>query len=272
MEIPTTDALRTLPCRALVAYAVRAAERVAPVFALADIPDKGQHLLAIKRAIASANGYAAAGAELRANAAMAATRASNAAIRRTQFSDVAEAADNYFAGTGSAAGAKHEIRASFAALAAVAAHQCASSANQAAENAFDATERACHAALDEIEPVLSSDFEQLCNLEIDAEAFVEPGELGPMGPLWPDGDPEWYAVSKHTMYRLIAEEYQRVARNAHGAVATSLEFYLDSGCASQDAIRSVLEALNELHVAHGGLGFTFREDGVFVLADAEAQT
>jgi hypothetical protein len=42
-------------------------------------------------------------------------------------------------------------------------------------------------------------------------------------------------------------------------------FFLDPGAASSDDIRAVLRALNELHIAAGGLGFNFVMEGDHVL-------
>ena len=42
---------------------------------------------------------------------------------------------------------------------------------------------------------------------------------------------------------------------------SGFEFYINPGNASKETIQDVFHALNELHRAHGGLGFEFREDG-----------
>ena len=48
-----------------------------------------------------------------------------------------------------------------------------------------------------------------------------------------------------------------------------LRLYLNPGEASEAEVRAVLRALNDLHVANGGLGLEFRIDGLFVFARDE---
>jgi len=51
----------------------------------------------------------------------------------------------------------------------------------------------------------------------------------------------------------------------------TLELYIDPGSASKEVIREVLEALSDLHIASGGLGLEFQNDGNFVYASERVQ-
>jgi hypothetical protein len=45
-----------------------------------------------------------------------------------------------------------------------------------------------------------------------------------------------------------------------------IEFYIDPGNASQETLQAVFEAINDLHLAAGGLGFEFVSDEYYIRA------
>jgi RNA polymerase sigma factor (sigma-70 family) len=53
---------------------------------------------------------------------------------------------------------------------------------------------------------------------------------------------------------------------------TDFEIYIQPGTGDTDDVRNVLRALNDLHIAYGGLGLDFRIDGLLVKAREEALT
>ncbi len=60
-------------------------------------------------------------------------------------------------------------------------------------------------------------------------------------------------------------------RKADGGASdsTTLRVCVEPGNASKDTIQEVLESLNDLHWAHGGIGFNFRTDGPNVTAEED---
>jgi hypothetical protein len=156
------ERLAQLPHHAVVAFAARCARRVQPLTHV--LPQQGRDV--IDRALASAEAFAKGAAAARAADARADARAVDAwvAARADARADAADVA---------AAWAAWDTNA--AAAAAWAAH---------AANWADARAAA------------ASDLDRLIALnpgEPDAlGAPIDPSEAGPLGPLWPQGVPEWY--------------------------------------------------------------------------------
>jgi hypothetical protein len=151
------ERLAQLPHHAVVAFAARCARRVQPLTHVLPQQDRDT----IDRALASAEAFAKGADAARADAARAAARAADAA-------NAARAAD-----AARAAAARADV------TAAAAADWAAAAADRA-----DAWAAA------------SSDLDRLIALnpgEPDAlGAPIDPSEAGPLGPLWPQGVPEWY--------------------------------------------------------------------------------
>jgi len=198
------ERLARLPRRAVVAFAARCARRVQPVTHVLPQLDRDVIDRAIAVAEAFANGDAVVAGAARAaedalyGAAKAGTEAGDWAAawaaRAAAWAAKAAAGD-----AGAAAGAAAGDAAWAAAWAARAAVKptdldawYGSTAERLEEAAFDASvsgEAAAWAAA-------ASDLERLIALkrgEPDTPgAPIDPSESGPLGPLWPQGMPEWY--------------------------------------------------------------------------------
>ena len=161
------DRLAQLPHHAVVAFAARCARRVQPLTHV--LPQQGRDV--IDRALASAEAFAKGAAAARADDARADARADAAwvAARADARADAADVA---------AAWAAWDTNADAAAAAAAAAW-AAHAANWADARAAAASDLDRLSALNPGEP--------------DAlGAPIDPSEAGPLGPLWPQGVPEWY--------------------------------------------------------------------------------
>ena len=207
-KLPTIDDLKNLPLGAIVAYAVRCARRVQPLYGrAAGVPNFEQHEAAVERAISiaedfclshdvSVSAYAAAyGARDAADAAEAkdAAKAAAAAARAAAYAfDVPKSAvyDHVLYASRVAAeavdAAKAAARAAAQPASATTAAACSPDEDESDENDDeDATQDAAARA----------DYDRL--LKLNPGAFPKLGqpidatENGPLGPLWPAGEPDW---------------------------------------------------------------------------------
>src|SRR5512135_3938747 len=201
------DQLTELPLRAIVAFAVRCARRVQPL----------GHVLTeyrqveVEDAIASAEGFARGGKAVR--AAGAAARAANAARAAARAVDAARAAaakaaadsDWVDADDAEAADAWAEapVRAADAAACAARAANAARAADIAAADASaagadaDTARAAWDTGRDAARDAARGDLHRLRALDLGRPGTlgkpIDPAEDGPLGPLWLDGAPDWYA-------------------------------------------------------------------------------
>ena len=187
------ERLARLPHHAVVAFAARCARRVQPLTHVLSQQDQD----AIDRALASAEAFAkgaaaARAADTRAAARAADARAADAARTATRaadaaWADAARAADAAWA---TAAWATARAADADAVAAAAAAADWAAYAAAAADWAANAAARAAARA------AAASDLERLSALNPGEPdplgAPIDPSEAGPLGPLWPQGVPEWY--------------------------------------------------------------------------------
>ena len=213
----TVNELSELPLRAVVAFAVRCARRVQPLF---DLPprhpkrmphivavnhalDFAERLVAGKRALAAfpdADDVRAAALDAQ-NAADAARNAASATVARTAEPDKAVDA--------ALDAANRAVDAEDAARAAAAAARTAD-AEDAARAAFDAARAAdANGAAADAADAARADFEQLTNLKLGKRSELgEPIDLsdnGPLGPLWPTGEPTWYREKLARMQEVLAQ-------------------------------------------------------------------
>ena len=165
------ERLAQLPHHAVVAFAARCARRVQPLTHVLPQQDRD----AIDWALASAEAFAKGAAAARADAARAAARADDARAAAARAADAWTAA---------------RAAADAAAAAAAAAD------DWAAHTAAAAAWAAAAAARADARAAAASDLDRLSALnpgEPDAlGAPIDPSEAGPLGPLWPQGVPEWY--------------------------------------------------------------------------------
>jgi hypothetical protein len=195
------ERLARLPRRAVVAFAARCARRVQP--RTHALPQQGRD--AIDRAIASAEAFAKGDSRV-ADAAEAAARAAAAEAADAWNATWAADADSRAAARVAAAawGADAAAWAAARAAARAAADAWAADAAEATDAAWaaDAAEAAAAAAADAAaaraatRTATSSDLDRLIALNLGQPgtlgAPIDPSEAGPLGPLWPQGVPEWY--------------------------------------------------------------------------------
>ena len=207
-SLPTEDDLKKLPLGAIVAYAVRCARRVQPLYGrAAGLAEWRKHETALEWAISLAENFclshvvsaaaydAAYGARSAAQAVDArdAARAASAAARAAAYAfDVPKSAvyDHVIYASRVAAeavdAAKAAARAAAHAASATTAAACSPDEDESDEN--DDEDAAQDAAA-------RADYDRL--LKLNPGAFPKLGqpidatENGPLGPLWPAGEPDW---------------------------------------------------------------------------------
>ena len=191
--LPTVDELKTLTLRAMVAYAVRCARRVQPLYwQVREVTHREKHEAAIETAstiaerfcrgepiVAAAAADAARAAEAAADAADTAEAAAEAAEAAAEAARaVRAAADDARAADARAADAARAARAAFASATASTTAATAKAVGKAAVAAARA------------------DYYRLVSLNLegypDLGPPIDPTENGPLGPLWSAGPPAWF--------------------------------------------------------------------------------
>lgn len=228
-DSPTEEKLAQLPNRAIAAYAVRSAMRVRPLY-------NGPGFAAVNGAIRISQAYAG-GAEISSTEAEAAANAAEAAAN-------AEANAAAFA-------------AAFAAKAAgvFAAEADDDDAVKAADNAGEAAMKAAEiaakmAGVFAADDSANADFDELKALADEGVETFDTSESGPLGPLWPDGEPEWYREAVDQQGGESLEESE------------PFEFLMDTGDATKEEITALFSTMSDLFRALGGdcdLQFTVEE-------------
>lgn len=194
--LPTKDQLKKLPLRAIVAYAVRCARRVQPLYRLARrIPDRERHQAAIETILMIGERFCRDETAAAANAFTAGARTFSAA-RVTGAADAAARAARA-ASAARAANATHAALVANAARAASAAAEAANAAeatetveaaNVAATNATNVAATNANAA--------GADYDRLVSLNLGVYPNlgqpIDLAENGPLGPLWPEVPPKWF--------------------------------------------------------------------------------
>lgn len=256
----TADDLKRLPLRAIVAFAARCARRVQPL-------DRGAATTRLEFAIDFAERFAKdeeirwhdavdAGREAAVSEAEhvadAAANAADAASRVAKISDNianADCAPNnlYIARDASA---RAVVTAAYSA-AALAADAAASVSPLAADVSSSAANRD-YKRLMELEP---GNFPALGRP-------IDPTETGPLGPLWPNGEPEWYVHAKYSGITFTTN-YDHLLNSvllAESADNRRIAVYVDPGDAPQELITDFYLALSAYYAAHGGSGLRFAHD------------
>lgn len=287
-EFSTADQVRSLPRRAQVAFAVRCARRVQPLVEGMTVEGKK----AIERALAMSEDFCR-GDDVAAADASAADAYSNASIAaRDTASDAAYAArlirgadapghparaakavssdDAKAAASYDAAGAAARAAAATSAAAAGADDWDAEVAD-AADSAVRASEAADYAYSDHsvaafaADAASTADLHRLQSLVRDTEDLqgwkIDPSESGPLGPLWPDGAPDWFTNPPKANYSSpVLDEAEEPGR-------LILEAYVDEFADTEEvatALANLGYALNAYHIAAGGNGLVVDDWQIFV--------
>jgi hypothetical protein len=204
--------LAELPLRAIVAFAVRCARRVRPLYRFSDPARKK----AIDRALELAASFAKhdVGKYFRNN------------IGATAYDAGGPAASAAYAASDAYVGAFDD--------AAYAAYDAAVAAAHAAHNAVDVYEAA------------DLDYRMLVSLNLGSAGslgrFVDPSGQGPLGPLWPWGEPAWLHNSEAAKDAIRTTEPD----------APSITFYFDTAEFTDEEIAEILGDLSDLYRSIGG--------------------
>ncbi len=285
--LPCEEDLRALSLRAIVAYAVRCAERVQPLFK----SDSEKHIAAVAEAIAVAQGFVRSKKIAAANAAAAAARtASHAAYDPAYYAANAYAANAYAAAITASHAAEATHYAANAYNAAIASAEAAAraaydpdydaaddariaddaaeatqNAEAAARAAYDAARAAANLTIASAEAAARAAANAMAAARADCIRLREisgqqHGELGdpidlsengPLGPLWPEGPPEWFE----------AKEDERPGPTVQpDFTGRSLSVYLDPGDAPAELLTDFFVALASVYRSMGGSGLKIVKD------------
>ncbi len=262
--------LKRLPLRAIVALAARCARRVRRLYSMPEnMPHAAKYQSALDRAIEVAEMVAASAvvpgtavATAARDARVAANGGTTAAgAAATSASSAARAAEGATKAATAAAGA-----APTTATAAEAAEAASSSAEagRAAEATAAAAEIAYLYAVDAagVAAAAEADYVKLLRLNLgkypDLGDPVDPSESGPLGPLWPDGEPEWLRSAPVTISSSgVASGEAAVIKisappgSAEGGAAP-IEVYFDVAEFSDEEIAEILGQFSDLYHALSG--------------------
>jgi hypothetical protein len=252
--IPTIRELMEVPRWARVAFAARCARRVQPLFRVLWPAAPPSHSDAIEKAIRIVEGLAGVGA-----------LSSDTAVERATQAEAAARVTACYSGPAYAA-----ADAADAAIYAARADQQDADAYAAARGAAEAATAACGAAdgvgadavawRDSMVRAIRMDLERLRKAARKGRwTDGTPVPIGFFGTLWPEGSPRgWPSTTSEQ------GEPQKDEREFYEQ--PTIELYIDPGDASTKTIQEVLIALSDLHVAAGGLGLKFVNDGQFIYA------
>jgi hypothetical protein len=262
----TEEDLKRLPLRAIVAFAARCARRVLPLYLPHQKwPDAADFKRAVELAVLAAErtaegnydptidpsacsgeaSVAADGPDATAYLPKVTAFTRNAGRAASNAADVAAVTIAAGITSSDAAAVRFAVRAVNAALAgARAGTEAVIAGAMKAEQASSAFARAT-----------DSDFRKLVELDLGeypaVGRTVDPSASGPLGPLWPDGEPEWLATAAT---KLTAP---------HGKPPIGLPpvtAYLDPGTAPQELITEFYLALSAVYQSRGGSPLMFVSD------------
>ena len=202
--LPTPDDLRPLPPRAVVAFAARCCRRIQPLY---ELPHGQPHPTSLEEPLRAAEAFANAAepatpAEVaRLTAALA--HAANAAHYASHAWSCVEQWDHEHRSdpaTNAAAAYAEEEAKGYRQLACEEAREASNSvatsngdvALLAAQIARIATHVTATHVVVKTRPAVANDFVHLRDLPRDEP--IDPSDAGPLGPLWPAGEPSWVGV------------------------------------------------------------------------------
>jgi hypothetical protein len=202
--LPTPLELRALPPRAVIAFAVRCCRRIQPLY---DLPHDQPHPASLEGPLCAAEAFARGDTDVDdvGRLALALLHAANAAHYAAHAWSCLEPWEHH-----------HREDPSANAAAAYATEEARDNRHRAADEALEANRAvgepgpggdlatlvaqvaraathvtATHVAV-KTRPAVASDFQKL--RELGALDVLDPSEAGPLGALWPAGEPEWAGV------------------------------------------------------------------------------
>src|SRR5262245_3142117 len=204
--LPTPDDLRKLPPRALMAFAARCCRRIQPLY---ELPHGQPHPASLEEPLRAAEAFAKGTGPVAsieaANLAAALQHAANAAHYAAHAWSCIEPWEHRHrddpAANAAAAYAEEEAKGyrqracdeAREAIKAVADGAAADPAPLAAQTARTATHVTATHVVTKTRPAVALDFEHLREWPGSIEA-CDPSDSGPLGPLWPAGEPSWAGV------------------------------------------------------------------------------
>jgi hypothetical protein len=270
----TEEELKLLPLSALVTFAARCARRVHGLFRLPDDhPGRREHEGAVTRAVETAERAAAieprrysdVGASLAAVHASAAADEAIAVATGAQEGAVTIAAKTAAAAARAASSAAQVVDAASAALGAEAAKVGGTVFEQFGERAVSAAKAASDYAVEAAAPfdassvklALAADYETLRHLGgghfKNSGEPIDPSESGPLGPLWPDGEPEWLRHAPEPIVATAGIPSTLIVGQPTATVSppppAPIEVYFDVAEFSDEEIAKILGRFSDLYHA-----------------------
>ncbi len=282
VEVPSQKEIATLPRSAQVAFAVRCARRVQPLFTFFWPGAPQKNIDGVEKAISIAEQFAAGDVTANAaNVANAAVYAANAVYAARDAVYAANAANAVYAARAAvyAANVANAVYVTRVAANVVNAVYAANAAARAAADAANKGPRDKNWVCLVIQEI-RSDFEKLLTAA-KKEKWNDKRMIPPefFGPMWPEGMPEGWPEGptyvrrseRRVHSRAISKWLNKKKRFGFiipddGAEQPVLEFYIKPGNASKETVLEVLNALSEYHRAAGGIGLEFTFDGQYVYA------
>lgn len=193
--LPTRDELNKLPLEAIVAYAARCARRVQPLYGrAAGMADFSKHEATVEWAISLAEKFCLTH--------VVGPPAYDAAYEARTVVHAADAKDAARAAGAAARAAAYAFDVPKSAV-----YDRAIYASRVAAEAADAAQAAARAAAHAspsagaVEAAAKADFDRLSELNPGTDPNsgqpIDPTVNGPLGPLWPEGPPEWFVHSRN---------------------------------------------------------------------------
>jgi hypothetical protein len=270
----TEEDLKRLPLRAIVAFAARCARRVRPLYRLpTDDPGAAEHEHAVERVLKMAESFAAGErsvvAESNDTRAAAARAAGAAGAKYLVLDDPSVGATTLTAAALAAASAE-----AASASAEAAADRIPATALEAADRAADAALSAAARATDELTTIrtaVAADYERLIQLRLgnhpDLGDPVDPSESGPLGPLWPDGEPEWFLKGREINVSALSSITMSASAEAEQPGKLRIRAIVSEFSPEDEVVEELVglyRELNAYHIACGGAGLVIEDWQILV--------
>lgn len=250
----TEEDLKKLPLRAIVAFAARCARRVQPLYAE---PADSAEITSVDRFIAIADSVAEGQMSIRSPGHDVGAHYSSANSKTAGVAAVlaARAAENATISAAYALRAKHAVSPTDRDKDYVLAIETASDvAGDVAAVTVALWESELRGT--KLRTGVLADFQALRSFQLgsfpELGPPIDPSEAGPLGPLWPDGEPEWYINAKARSAEGAAGVPERLIITADEPtprIDPPITLYFDASEYSNEEIAEILSRFSDLYHA-----------------------